>query len=1189
MCTCLERWSGIDYRPYGAARRSIEGVLDANGNFTADMELGNVILDGSFTSEMAVFGNATTALSRSARAINYYPNQHIPVQHPSTTAEFRTSCSKCATGWVGVDCSVATTKILADAVPSAVVFSNGHFQTFDGAAFDYRGKGEYTAFFNPQLDMEMQVRQVLCNLGRSVCTSAVAFRVQERSVVIHAPYETGQPVVVWINGQEVALGASGQLDTVEMGYSFFVQRSSRGTYRVWRSDGFALQVRVAERSLGAQLQVPRAACAGAYGLLGTCDGSPLNDFKLGAVSSASILQSSTAVPASLQLSQINIHNLYAPAWATPLQRSLFLVTYNYHGNAEQRQSFSSGFALFFNNTGATSRPLFSFADTTLTLQFMVKPLARGGTLLSYATYYTLAVVDEVSCDIPNVFPCPVESQSSTVHVRFGSSDFDTLAQLQIGVWNEISLVWRRSTDGSTLSGLLEFYHLVPTSTVDADGVAVPSVTAMSMVLGSSPFLPGGILSLGQWALSPSGLGTIPRYSYIGLIDEVRFWSMLMDEDQLRALYGRFVDPSTASNLAGFYTFDQGQGEAVADAMSRLTCGNVDHDGPCIYLPNRKLYAAPEWRYSDVQLFKPASAVADLYQTTFLSVSVRDDATTVCNGLFLGGRPIIALCSGLGMAMQQYYAVACTYDASVANHVYAGIASLDLFADMCDSVLAEITSWPARRECNAFDTTAVVFPDWFGASCDSPCVFGQPQLVQGQYLCICETGYWGSSCSQICPGGSQNPCSNHGTCAPSTGLCLCDSAWQGDSQCSSCTENWTGANCDQAVSVLPPVFYPGFSVFGEGFVTTFFGQSFQLEGWGNFLFTASEVSTVLDSPVVSRRAVNDTLPSSFIFKLVGQAIPCGADSTKSCLNSVRMEFGPDNVLVIAAPQISRGPVVITMNGEPITPSPNFAILGGLLTLSQAGAGFYRVTGPDFFVMEVTIVGRLITYLRGKVSRDFCDSSEGLAGNCISSNPLQVTQFFTGAMRECSIFGQGDISPFASAPYSFAGQCTYTLVQNSELTLDLDARVHMSPCLDSSIPLMCPFSATIEVPAKRFDFTSDGNVLVNDMPVLSFPYSVNHAHEIVQTADGVQLHCSSATFWWTGTSGCKQSGCASPMSCLSTTRPACAAPAAWPSLATRWRCGTLPGAGCRWAAACSPTACRCALTRPPHRRHLCAQPR
>lgn len=92
---------------------------------------------------------------------------------------------------------------------------------------------------------------------------------------------------------------------------------------------------------------------------------------------------------------------------------------------------------------------------------------------------------------------------------------------------------------------------------------------------------------------------------------------------------------------------------------------------------------------------------------------------------------------------------------------------------------------------------------WGPNCDQVCplcAFGNCTAVG---TCACERGYFGSLCNRQCPGGSANPCSNHGTCL-NNGTCDCfQSAALGyfvGAACESCNSMYESTLCNVACPV-----------------------------------------------------------------------------------------------------------------------------------------------------------------------------------------------------------------------------------------------------------------------------------------------------------------------------------------------------------------------------------------------------
>ena len=74
-------------------------------------------------------------------------------------------------------------------------------------------------------------------------------------------------------------------------------------------------------------------------------------------------------------------------------------------------------------------------------------------------------------------------------------------------------------------------------------------------------------------------------------------------------------------------------------------------------------------------------------------------------------------------------------------------------------------------------------------------------------CLCDYGYYGSNCSSLCPGGTENTCSGYGTCDVTTGVCPCPVSRRGSADCSSCQSGWEGTDCvitSSSSSIATPV-------------------------------------------------------------------------------------------------------------------------------------------------------------------------------------------------------------------------------------------------------------------------------------------------------------------------------------------------------------------------------------------------
>jgi len=119
-----------------------------------------------------------------------------------------------------------------------------------------------------------------------------------------------------------------------------------------------------------------------------------------------------------------------------------------------------------------------------------------------------------------------------------------------------------------------------------------------------------------------------------------------------------------------------------------------------------------------------------------------------------------------------------------------------------------------------DSTALCQPEGTGClinscGCANPeestdkCIpLGTCSVVSDKIHCECNSFYSGSTCQNCATGyvgwpscRPQYSCTaqcnlDHGYCDVEHDNCVCELNWNGDSSCSSCTDGWTGSNCDE---------------------------------------------------------------------------------------------------------------------------------------------------------------------------------------------------------------------------------------------------------------------------------------------------------------------------------------------------------------------------------------------------------
>ena len=108
-------------------------------------------------------------------------------------------------------------------------------------------------------------------------------------------------------------------------------------------------------------------------------------------------------------------------------------------------------------------------------------------------------------------------------------------------------------------------------------------------------------------------------------------------------------------------------------------------------------------------------------------------------------------------------------------------------------------------------------------------------------CDCDTGYYGTNCSGVCPGGADSPCSGQGTCDSDTGACYCECGYSGDdcSEVGCCLQDADlctfGDSCNISCGALVTL-YETSTCTGSYFFET--GECECAEGWYGSLCNAT---------------------------------------------------------------------------------------------------------------------------------------------------------------------------------------------------------------------------------------------------------------------------------------------------------------------------------------------------------------
>ena len=635
----------------------------------------------------------------------------------------------------------------------------------------------------PSLDFEIQVKMTSC-YSRSSCFNALAIRLEKQSLMVHSRLTTSGDPFVFVNGKESPglktsiVGSVHQrrarrsvLVKTNGENAIYLERISRLRFSLTSNFGAELSIRIYDRYMDVNLRMwNESYCKNSSGIWGNCNSDVLDD--LNSRTGGSI--------AWTNVSQAYIHNVFSRSWMVKPINSLFV--YDLYPHHEKRLSHGGGYSLFFNNTGAQTKGIYSFSSSDISVEVMIRLQSNAGTLFSYAADGTFAV-----------------SFSGTIKLHYEGTKLDTLAVLEVGKWNQIALVWSKT------SRILQFFHLSSDGRVRSRNFPVAAQLNI--------FEPGGVLALGYWLSSPTGSGLPPDQPFIGEIDELRIWNRKLDPFSVSANFKRNVGCKELY-LASLWKFDEGQGTVAYDcvSMAHISFSSL-------------LWTPPSWLVSTADIPLP-SDVNELYRYAHQQSSTLKESERNCFNLIFS-LPFKS-CSSLNEASLWFYYTSCVNAVTISGQTELAYWPVLSLADYCQKVSASST-WDAQQLCNALPSAN--FPDWVGMDCQSHCTFGKPGADK---RCRCTSGFYGANCSSECPGGYENQCSGFSTCKSSTGKCICPVNANSSADCSSCSPGWSGKDCSVAImkdTIATSI--PHCQVFGAAHYTTFDGVSYTFNSYGEF--------------------------------------------------------------------------------------------------------------------------------------------------------------------------------------------------------------------------------------------------------------------------------------------------------------------------------------------------------------------
>ena len=812
----------------------------------------------------------------------------------------------------------------------AVVDTTGHYITFDGMAFYLAAIGDYYLFRTRLYTADyvtVQVRHAPC-ASQSVCVIAVAIKLSNTYLVIHAPKTIQDQPLFWVNNKQV---------TITQTYSQFgtgngqivVTTDAPSKYTIKHKSVFSLAVRVVGTALSLNVDLNNFNCS-AHGILGNCDGDPENDLPLG--NATEVLGNQSVAISNVSQRMLNID--LAKVFEVDIVDSLFLVVDNLY----LRRTLHTGarYALNFNQNGIISLALFETfkSGTDITVEVLFKP-SSNGTILSYAHNKTFGII------IVN-----------TLHLEFGDDwSKDTGIDIKINTWYHLSVTWYKTLQ------FLEIYLITRNSVIHR----------RQFNIADNPFRPGGILTLGYWEPSSGDTEIRIREGFTGVIDELRVWHRAFNPVTVQQNWRMNVVPSTPS-LSGLWKFNEGSGDTVHNLVT------TEH----LYLP-AKQWSTATWILSDADIELNLSNADQPFENHFVNQTLADTALEWCKNLFYSG-PLDNYCKNLGAIVQFYY-LTCVQTIAKTTQIRSTMSVVVQFSDYCQKSLS-LSNWPARELCNHFGD--MKFPYWIGERCSTPCIFGHRDSKNTD-KCKCYYGYWGSDCSEVCPGGHINPCHGHGVCNPGNGVCACDVNWRGNSICSACSSDWFGEVCQYAATKhLTFKSVSIASIKGQGYFTTFLGISFYLPRFGEFYLIRSTSSN---------------------FAIQIRQTPCmyGSIYRPLCTTGISIRFNLHLTVTIRSrvTNINVNYPLVWTNGK-LVRIDHVTYFSSSIRMTRTAINRYEIVGPNGLLFLLT-VGQSLS-IRLRIPTSICKHSTGILGPCeqrLSYQNASDIQNVEGAIRNTTV--------------------------------------------------------------------------------------------------------------------------------------------------------------------------------------------
>ena len=275
---------------------------------------------------------------------------------------------------------------------------------------------------------------------------------------------------------------------------------------------------------------------------------------------------------------------------------------------------------------------------------------------------------------------------------------------------------------------------------------------------------------------------------------------------------------------------------------------------------------------------------------FKNKTLEEAAMKQCRRWLFEGQ-IYKKCEPLGFGIISRFYMECLQETARINDPNRAIHVLVTFVDHCRYVLGIEDDDLLKPFCG-IDVNDY-FSNWSGDNCSQSCMYGvwrenvtwsRNGTSGTEDRCICENGYWGDNCTELCPGGVLHTCNNNGACNLQNGSCTCHgnriSVYVNETDklpCSECLPGWKGAECnigmkEQSVLVGNKIIEGGYCIaVGNTHFRTFNRTSLSIDLQGIHLLVGNEhVQIYLVSKACGIHPTCRRISEVFIISRFGEA-------------------------------------------------------------------------------------------------------------------------------------------------------------------------------------------------------------------------------------------------------------------------------------------------------------------------------